>query len=435
MKTAEETVKKLALERNQDLYYQIKEEDLIAKEFKYHRHCYKNFTRKTPSESKTQIYEKRDFEPVRTMINEEVIKNCRILPMNELYKAYGIELSDKRNKYYLRQLIQSKFNEEIIMLCNKDHSDADYVASKEKLTEASYVKEDVVKKAAKYLRDDILEQSKSVTPLQWPPSLEQLTSEERKPPDSTQLFFKTILNPSKSSRLVDSFSQDLVYGVGKTLTEKHFLMALGLHNMTGQRNVIEVLSKFGQCISYKQTCEILKANAESVIQRSKLSSLLPINPETEQKIVLTYFWVDNFDLLTDARYGGGSINITTMMAFQEGKVENNRVHVPVTRKSDRQLSNEKSEIVVGRFNPLMEPPTQRMNLQTETFNFDDKDFILSYFKWVLARRESSISQTVPTFSGHLFNKRISKGGEVHKTIETYLPPINSKVCFFFTVKS
>ena len=163
--------------------------------------------------------------------------------------------------------------------------------------------------------------------------------------------------------------------------------------------------------NYKQTCEILTANAESVIQRSKLSSLLPINPETQQEIVLTYFWVDNFDLLTDTRYGGGSINITTMMAFQEGRI------------SDRQLSNEEREIVVGRFNPRMEPPTQRMNLQTETFNFDDKDFILSYFKWVLARRESSISQTVPTFSGHLLNKRISKGGE------TYLPPINSKVCF------
>ena len=42
---AEEAIKAAAKENNSEFYFRIKDLDLIAKEFKYHKHCYGNFTR------------------------------------------------------------------------------------------------------------------------------------------------------------------------------------------------------------------------------------------------------------------------------------------------------------------------------------------------------------------------------------------------------
>ena len=51
----------------------------------------------------------------------------------------------------------------------------------------------------------------------------------------------------------------------------------------------------GHCISYSLTCDIETAQARSVIECAKNTSALPLKPTTEGRVVLTYFWVDNFD--------------------------------------------------------------------------------------------------------------------------------------------
>ena len=71
-----------------------------------------------------------------------------------------------------------------------------------------------------------------------------MTSNERNPPKSVTDFLKYLLKPEKHSvsgnvnRLIDSYAADMVYGVtkGKTIPAKHFLLALGLHNITGKKN-------------------------------------------------------------------------------------------------------------------------------------------------------------------------------------------------------
>ena len=53
--------------------------------------------------------------------------------------------------------------------------------------------------------------------------------------------------------------------------EKHFLIGLGVHNLTGQRNVVEILSKFGHSVNYTMASEILTANAESCLEKSRIT--------------------------------------------------------------------------------------------------------------------------------------------------------------------
>ena len=76
----------------------IKDEDLIAKEFKY-EHCYIDFTRSRPnieSNEKKSSYNKGDFEKVKNLVSEEVISNGRAISTRVLHIAYGLNENDHR---------------------------------------------------------------------------------------------------------------------------------------------------------------------------------------------------------------------------------------------------------------------------------------------------------------------------------------------------
>ena len=70
-----------------------------------------------------------------------------------------------------------------------------------------------------------------------------LSTTETKLPELVTLLVTELLkikrhNPSRSEnigRLIHSYSADLVHGVsrGDTITAKHFLLGLGVHNITG----------------------------------------------------------------------------------------------------------------------------------------------------------------------------------------------------------
>ena len=56
----------------------------------------------------------------------------------------------------------------------------------------------------------------------------------------------------KRARLISSVTQDIVFDVtrGKVMQCKHFLLALGLHSLTGFGKIIDIVQKLGHCISY-----------------------------------------------------------------------------------------------------------------------------------------------------------------------------------------
>ena len=85
--------------------------------------------------------------------------------------------------------------------------------------------------------------------------------------------------PSDSvDHVVHSIASDLVAGVtnGKITTAKQFLLALGLHNITGTRKVVDIVSRLGLCINYETTCET--AQAVKAQPLSGTPSALPLVP-------------------------------------------------------------------------------------------------------------------------------------------------------------
>ena len=104
--------------------------------------------------------------------------------------------------------------------------------------------------------------------LDWPPRLEQLKNSETNFPTSLTEFLTNLLKSDRGNsdvikRLVHSYGSDLIHGVtrGKVVTLKHFLIGLGLHNITGLKTPIKILSHLGHSIDYDLVCEVETAEA------------------------------------------------------------------------------------------------------------------------------------------------------------------------------
>ena len=166
-------------------------------------------------------------------------KKGRVVSLEEVHSLYGLQVDNKRYANLLKGRINAKFNKQIIILLQQNRSGPEYIASNDISKKSSQHRIDTIQTAASYLREDISTYVENLKKIVWPTMIEQLSADERKPPKSVRSFFETVLK------------QDLVHGVtkGKTIMEKHFLIGLGVHNLTGQRNAVEILNKLGHSVS------------------------------------------------------------------------------------------------------------------------------------------------------------------------------------------
>ena len=246
--------------------------------------------------------------------------------MSVLHDLYELHSGDTRYRSKLKNRIQSAYQKKLLFL-RLDQKMAGVVVSSEGV-KSHYVLNDhdqIIKQAADYLRNDILEYAERIPELTWPPCLDELNSQERFPPDCLTAFITHLLtgsdqqNSESVDQLIQSYASDLIYGVtrGNVITSKHFLLGLGLHNMTGQKKPVEINHRLGHIIDYKFVCEIETALAESAQILASESGALPVKPASNDVDVLTFFWADNFDMTVETQAGKGSIHSTRMVAFQE----------------------------------------------------------------------------------------------------------------------
>ena len=185
-------------------------------------------------------------------------------------------------------------------------------------------KDVIIKEAAQLLRSDIIEYLNNLPETPWPPHIDSFDKAEHFPDSIIQFLECFVKSPGREAtknvnRIVNSFASDFIESIsGKKITNaKHLVLALELHNMTEQKNVIQILNKLGHCISYDLTCEIETSQAQVSLIEQENNSILPILPTADDDIIITYFWVDNFDKIIESMTGGGAVNSTHMIAFQE----------------------------------------------------------------------------------------------------------------------
>ena len=259
--SAEAKIKEAAAANAESMYYEIKDLDLIAKEFRYHVSCYKDFVRQDrrsqcqgPAESENL---KGDFEAVIDCIQKRVLSQNQAVSMALIHEIYGIHTQDTRYRSKLKSRIQSYFPEKLFFV-SVGKTVPEVLISKDGINLHTLFNDPdfIIKEAAETLRSDILDYTNSMPKLKWPPYIDDLTSEAMQPPQSIVLFLGQLLKANDHSesntvkRLVESYSSDLIHGVtrGKVVTAKHFLPGLELHNITGQKKPVQIINRLGHCM-------------------------------------------------------------------------------------------------------------------------------------------------------------------------------------------
>ncbi|KAG1711251.1 hypothetical protein GQR58_002553 [Nymphon striatum] len=384
---------------------------------------------------------KKDFNAVKLYIESTIIRENKVVSMKILQTVYGDNSDDKRYRHKLKQRIVNEFPD-LLQFVQPSSTSPELVFSTNIDRKLPRLEpQSNVVSVAKQLRQDIISYCGSVAEHKWPPTFESVTAEYGNPPESIKLFLKHLLtteksraNREKACRLVDSVTSDFVHNIsrGKVITPKHYLFALGLHNLTGQKQAVVLANKFGHCMAYDLCCEIETSLSEASVAKSKETSLLPIVPEGSQT-VLTVFWVDNFDVIVEKNLGGGAVNTTHLMAFQEQAHHAKQdIYIPVQRSKKRKLNAlEDDEHVAFTIDTATEPPRQA---SSQDFSYDNTPFQQLQFIWLYLRKCNHYDQAVPNFTGwRQFGRKFVEQEGIKKTVETYLPPISSKVTEFSTI--
>ena len=290
---AEQTIKAAAKDKDPELFNEIQQLDLIAKEFKFHKSGYAISPRlAVESTEQTDVqssYDHGKFEEVIRFVEDEIIGLGRAISMKVIHNIYELGVDDSRYTSKLKQRLQNHFKDRTSFLTPKEKA-CDIVIPKSCL-DASAVHYDITKTveaAATHIREEILKKTEDLPEVNWPPSIEKLSDPDRTPVKSFIKFLESLIyleghrkSPSPNlARIVNSFAQDITGAVtrGKQIQKKQILLGLGLHSLTGSRKVIDIIHKLGHSISYNTVCEIETAQAECALVASKSLNVLALQP-------------------------------------------------------------------------------------------------------------------------------------------------------------
>ena len=122
-----------------------------------------------------------------------------------------------------------------------------------------------VEEAAMALRHHIIESHKASNNIPFPPATSWLLSEDRETSHLLQNFLSSLVDlksrqnlSEKSKRFVSSGAQDICYAAtnGRWPMPKRVLSAMTVHHLTGNAELITILSRFGRCQTYSCTPEL-----------------------------------------------------------------------------------------------------------------------------------------------------------------------------------
>ena len=305
------------------------------------------------------MYGKGNFENVKAFIEEKVLTENQAVSMRILHDLHGLSTDDTRYRSKLKARVQSELTDKLhFVFINETTPEVMISIESIKSHVLFNDKKYLLNQAAEYLRADIGEHAKSLPELSWPININELDSENRNPPESVTPFLTQLLrnkdhpNREALTHLIESYISDLIHGVtgGKVITTKHFLLGLGLHNITGQRLPIQILHRLGHCVDYNFVCEIETAQAETAQMLVTESGALLLKPASGTETILTYFWVDNFDMNLETQTGEGALNSTHLVAFQEESqnpvAQNKKIFLPRTkRRSLERTAQDPIEII------------------------------------------------------------------------------------------
>ena len=293
---ADKTLRETAVQKGDDRIMIGTSRDIVAAEAHYHLSCYKKYTKKgrhhlvssndeKKSNSDEQYYEneRKAYDELFTHIRADVIHEKKIVSVTSLTARLELSMQsfrvdnmrDSTRKHIRRTLEPELCDSVVIFQDNKGKlvllptcvSIRDTVVENQELLQEIRVLKAkstdinrVIDKSSSSIRYAI---KKEMTPTPWPfhpsdtnnsantavPSqLERfLVGQKTGDPDSNR-------HTSRTTTLVQSFSQDIIYAVtnGQHMPPKHVLLPNAVKTLTWNVELIQTLNKLGHGVSYSQ---------------------------------------------------------------------------------------------------------------------------------------------------------------------------------------
>ena len=239
---------------------------------------------------------------------------------------------------------------------------------------------DVIRRFALELRKAIFGNENEMS---WPPVPSQLTDDGINLPNEVRVFLATLLigSPkypeepcsSKVQRLVNSFGQDMVFGVtgGQKKPPKQILLPYAVKTLTNNVELIQILNRCGHGVAYSPIEELNTALChQKMTMNPENTVLLPVN--IKPYIDTSLAW-DNIDRLEDGGTDGGTshrVNGIAIQARQFGPNLPPTEATPVTTKSKQRRLDAVSECELPIYNAETRcgpPPRSYVEVSLEVF--------------------------------------------------------------------
>ena len=164
----------------------------------------------------------------------------------------------------------------------------------------------------------------------WPPSREDVTKEQIQVPDLLYnlLAYDITGTPSPVSegkvqvkadtdRSINSLAQDMITIVrkGHVKTVKNLGLGIAVRNLTGNKEVITLLNKFGHTVSYDAILDHEKVLVSKLHDDQMNALILP--SLASKRVFSTWVW-DNNDLCEETLSGAGTTHVTNGILVQQG---------------------------------------------------------------------------------------------------------------------
>ena len=367
---ADERVTKSAERKNdQRLLLAIRCEDLVAKEVKYHKSCYRTYTKGTDLTSEEEILlipkspeiraHARPTECLVDLVRRRVIQDLDVLKMTGVKEQYvkylesnGIDARAYRTEKVKKKLIKvfgsklgfwhpsCKSETEILYamdvptgqiievgvsaLQNPSEEESPFVQPKIDNSSAAYQ----VFHVASMIRAEIQNMENN---LPWPPRPDDLTTDNIQVPDLLFNFLCWVLHgdtsscpvsekrvevPASTRRSALSLAQDLVHCTtnGHIKNPKHVALPLTVKHLTRSVQLVEMLNKFGHGLCNSLIQEVETAFAQRYLTNIEEDGVF-IPRNIHPNVPVVFCW-DNNDINEETLSGHGTTHCTNGIVIQ-----------------------------------------------------------------------------------------------------------------------
>lgn len=315
-------------------------QSILSREVYYHDVCRQNFRNQKRSLVKSPVrtswhisreVHETVFKEICDLIEDNVINRGRCYFLRHLYQEYlqifkelnvGSDATSMFTTHYLEEKIHKKFNGKIqILISNKKKVVAPKgISTIDDALFAHLQDQDILQQAATILRKEIF----GIKKKQLPDNLnsQRLIKGECSTPPMITEFFSLVLgsykrkrrNSDSYQRHVKSLSQDIIYMThnGNIKTSKHISLGMTLKSITSSRKVIDIINRYGHCISYSAIEELETEATFSSVSRSEICPEV-INKEENLVAGMAF---DNYDRFVDTKTGKDTLHDTVGIMYQ-----------------------------------------------------------------------------------------------------------------------